>query len=71
MNKISLKRVVYVDQETGHICSCQGDFYKTCPLRNASALDCFEAVVTISKVTDSGKNTYPNFVTSLSKRIKL
>lgn len=46
----SLKRTVFLDEESGEMCFCEGDFWKTCSLRVRNQLPCFEAVVTITPV---------------------
>ena len=46
--RISLKKTVYIDKASGNICHCQGDFYKACPLRVASQLDCKEAIMSVT-----------------------
>jgi hypothetical protein len=43
-----LKKTVYIDPDTNNLCHCEDDFYKTCPLRAASKLDCREAIVAIT-----------------------
>ena len=47
---VGLRRTVYINKETEDFCSCQGDFYKVCPLRVSQDLPCFEAVVKVIPV---------------------
>jgi hypothetical protein len=49
-NRISLKRTVYYDSETGDFCQCKGDFWKTCSLRTANDLSCQEAILSITPI---------------------
>jgi len=46
-------RVVYYDEDTGAICQCRGNFWKTCPLRAAHDLPCTESVISITPVDRS------------------
>lgn len=46
--RISLKKTVYIDPDSGNVCQCAGDFFKTCPLKAANDLKCKEAIVSIT-----------------------
>lgn len=48
--RISFKKTVYVEPESGNVCQCMGDFYKTCPLKAANNLKCREAIVSITYI---------------------
>jgi hypothetical protein len=48
--RITLKRTVYYDQEADFVCSCSGDFYKTCSLREINDLPCKEAFLSITPI---------------------
>ncbi len=49
-NRISVKRTVLYDTATGHICQCDGGFWKTCALRVANDLPCQEAIISITPI---------------------
>lgn len=48
--RISIKRTVYYEEDTGIFCSCSGDFWKTCSLRVANQLPCQESIVSITPI---------------------
>jgi hypothetical protein len=49
--EVIIDKRVFVIDEDGNLCSCKGDFYKTCPLRAANDLPCQEAVFRIMPIT--------------------
>lgn len=49
-DRISLRRTVLYDSETGSFCSCEGSFWKTCSLRVIGQLPCQDAIVSITPV---------------------
>ena len=48
--RVSLKRTVFYDEESGELCQCEGEFWKTCSLRVANELPCQEAIVSITPI---------------------
>jgi len=70
-NRISIQRTVLYDEETGQMCCCEGNFWKTCSLRVASDLPCTEAIVSITPIergeTDPAENTLRSLDVTLAK----
>ena len=50
VGRISIKRTVLYDADSGTLCHCDGDFWKTCSLRVAGNLPCGEAIVSITPI---------------------
>lgn len=50
-------RIVYFDEETGALCQCKGNFWKTCPLRAANDLPCKESIISITPVDRSDEDS--------------
>ncbi|KKL26357.1 hypothetical protein LCGC14_2396070, partial [marine sediment metagenome] len=49
MSSRVLKRVVFVAKD-GSICSCEGNFYKTCPRRVRDNVLCRESIIRITPI---------------------
>lgn len=49
-NSLLLRRTIFYDKESETLCSCSGNFYKTCALRLANNLPCEESFVHISPI---------------------
>lgn len=57
--RVSVKRTVFYDEDTGEICTCSGKFWKTCSLRVAAGLPCREAIVSITPVVRNDVDPAP------------
>jgi hypothetical protein len=68
-DRISLKRTVLYDEETGALCSCEGKFWKTCSLRVKGQLPCVEAIISITPVERSEKDPADPDVRSIDKSL--
>lgn len=68
-NRISIKRTVFYDVSTGHICQCSGDFWKTCALRVANTLPCFESIVSITPIVRGDVDPATDSVRALHKSL--
>jgi hypothetical protein len=69
MKRISLKRTVLYDENTGHICQCSGDFWKTCSLRVMHDLPCTEAILTITPIVRDEVDPADNAVRSVDEKL--
>lgn len=54
--RFKLKRTVYMDEESGNICTCQGSFWKTCSLRVANQLPCKESIISVTPIERDEKD---------------
>jgi hypothetical protein len=48
--RVSLKRTVYYDKDSGALCHCEGSFWKTCSLRVINKLPCQEAIISFTPI---------------------
>lgn len=46
--RVSVRKTVFFDEKTRSICSCEGEFWKTCSLRVVGQLPCQDAIISIS-----------------------
>ena len=67
--RISIKRTVFYDGDTGHICQCSGNFWKTCALRVANELPCQEAIVSITPIVREDTDPADSGVRALDKSL--
>ena len=65
----SLKRTVFYDEETGELCSCDGNFWKTCSLRVKNQLPCQEAIITITPIQRDEKDPAEPGTRSIDSRL--
>lgn len=70
-DRISLRRTVLYAEDTNSLCSCDGNFWKTCSLRVKGELPCQEAIVTITPINrtdvDPAKSSTRSIDESLTK----
>jgi len=67
--RVSVKRTVFYDKDTGSICTCSGNFWKTCALRVSSQLPCVEAIVSITPLKRKSLDLAPLEVRSVDKAL--
>ncbi len=67
---VRLKRIVFFDEETQTLCQCQGDFWKTCPLRARGSLPCTESIISITPIDRTDGPLIPDQVRSLDVKLK-
>lgn len=48
--RVSVKRTVFYDEDTGRMCVCDGNFWKTCSLRVVNRLSCKESIISITPI---------------------
>ena len=65
----TIKRTVFLDPESGQLCSCQNGFWKTCSLRVKQQLPCEEAIVSITPVNREEKDPAAPGVRSLDAQL--
>ena len=68
-SRTSLKRTVYYEEDTDQLCSCGGDFWKTCSLRVANQLVCQAAIVSITPIDRGEKDPAGSGVRSLDETL--
>lgn len=70
-DRISLRRTVLYVEDEDTMCSCTGNFWKTCSLRVKGELPCQEAIVTITPINrtdvDPAKSSTRSIDKSLAK----
>lgn len=68
-SRISVKRTVLYVVDTGHICQCDGDFWKTCVLRVANELPCQEAIISITPIIREDADPAVDSVRALDSKL--
>jgi len=67
--RISIKRTVLYDTDSGILCQCDGDFWKTCSLRVAGNLPCQEAIISITPIVREEADPASNDVRALDRTL--
>lgn len=67
--RVSIKRTVLYDADTGNICQCEGNFWKTCSLRVAGNLPCQEAIISITPILREETDPAADSVKALDKSL--
>jgi hypothetical protein len=67
--RISLRRTVLYDDNTGSLCSCEGSFWKTCSLRVIGQLPCQDTLITLSPVKRTDRDPADPQVRSIDKKL--
>jgi hypothetical protein len=67
--RISIKRTVLYDADSGSVCQCDGDFWKTCSLRVAGNLPCQEAIISITPIVREEADPASTGVKALDKSL--
>lgn len=65
----TVKRTVFYDEETGQMCFCAGNFWKTCSLRVKNNLPCRESIVSITSIERDEKDPADDAVRSLDEKL--
>ena len=68
-DRISLRRTVLYLPDTNTLCSCDGNFWKTCSLRVKGQLPCQEAIVTITPINRDEVDPADPSVRSIDKSL--
>jgi hypothetical protein len=68
-DRISLQRTVLYDEESGSVCMCQGDYWKTCALRVSQSLPCQETLITLTAIDRTEKDPAGDAVRSIDKSL--
>lgn len=63
---ISVKKTVLFLEAEGIFCHCDGDYYKTCPLKNANDLPCQEAIIGIHFIDRNSEDLADPVIRSLN-----
>ena len=63
-----LIKTVYVDEDSENICSCKDDFYKTCPIRAANNLECFQSVIALTRIEDRDESLTADGIRAIDKK---